>query len=162
MKPPHATWKTVVFTFVVATAFYFLAFAWLKQKQTGKGPWQATFGTNTAGVPQIVIFEPELGISNVLVQFAGEQLVPTNTTGEVRFAKPKTPTPFCEVVYDDLMFQPGIVTLDCFGHLVEMAPRALGLNGAGVGWTNGAVHTLLPTNKMPADVRKKLKGGYKR
>ena len=162
MKAPFATWKTVVATFVVATVFYVLAYGWMRQRQTGKGPWQATFSTNATGLPQLVISEPQLGISNVTVQFPGERLAATNGTGHVSFAKPQMPVPFCEVIYDDLMFQPGIVTLDCFGHLVEMAPRTLGLNGVGLGWTNGAVHTLSPTNKMTAEARKKLKGGYRR
>ena len=161
MKRPSTTWKTVVATFLLAVVFYVLAWSWMKQRQTGKGPWQVDFSTNSAGVPQLTIAEPQLGISNVAVQFAGEHLASTNGTGAVSFAKPKMPVPFCEVIYDDLMFQPGVVTLDCFGHLVEMAPRALGLNGAGVPWTNGTTHVLSSTNKMPAEVRKKLKGGYR-
>jgi hypothetical protein len=161
MKRPFATWKTVAATFVLAVIFYALAWSWMKQRQTGKGPWQVDFATNSAGLPQLTIAEPQLGISNVTVQFAGEQLAPTNGTGAVSFAKPRMRVPFCQVIYDDLMFQPGVVTLDCFGHVVEMAPRALGLNGAGQPWTNGAMHVLSPTNKMPEEARKKLKGGYR-
>jgi hypothetical protein len=113
------------------------------------------------GVPQIVIAQPALGISNVTVQFSGEQLAVTNGTGVVAFAKPRQLTPFGRVVYDDLMFQPGDVAVDCFGHLVEMVPSALGLNGVRLGWTNDAVYSLNATNKLSAETRRKFKGGYR-
>ena len=161
MNSRGVSWKSVVLTFVVALVFYFSAYAWLSKRQTGKGPWQVAFTTNHAGIPQLTIAQPALGISNVIVQFVAEQLAPGQTTGTVAFSKPQRMTPFGRVAYDDLMFQPGVVALDCFGHLVEMAPVALGLNGAAVGWTN-AVYTLVPTNKLSEEARKGLKGGYRR
>src|SRR5258706_7171523 len=118
MKSRAPTWKTVVLTFVIALVFYLAAYSWLHQRQTGKGPWQVNFTTNSAGVPQIIIAQPTLGISNVTVQFSSEQLAATNGMGVVAFAKPRQLTPFGRVVYDDLMFQPGDVAVDCFGHVV--------------------------------------------
>lgn len=162
MKSNLATWKSVVLTFVVAVIFYALAYAFMSKRQSGKGPWQVAFTTNSAGVPQVTIGQAALGISNVVVQFADERLAPANGTGTVAFASPRQPTPFGFLAYDDLMFQPGAVALDCFGHLVEMVPAALGLNGVRYGWTNDAVYALAPTNKLPAEARKKLKGGYRR
>jgi hypothetical protein len=160
MKSRSVTWKSIVLTFVAAVIFYVLAYWWMNKQQTGKGPWQANFTTNSMGVPQLVIAQPTLGISNVTVQFAGEQLASSNGTGIVNFAKPKQSTPFGRVAYDDLMFQPGDVALDCFGHIVEMVPAALGLNGIRFGWTN-AVYSLQSTNKLSVEARKKLKGGYR-
>ena len=162
MKPHAVTWKSVLLTFVLAAAFYVLAYSWMSRRQTGKGPWLANFTTNSAGTPELIIAQPALGISNITVQFVGEQLAPTNHTAAVDFAKPRQRTPFGYVAYDDLMFQPGVVALDCFGHVVEMLPTALGLNGRRLGWSNDAVYPLAATNKLSADARKKLKGGYKR
>jgi hypothetical protein len=162
MKSRAPTWKSVTLTFVLATVFYALAYSWISRRQTGKGPWMANFTTNSAGVPQLIIAQSRLEISNVTIQFSGEQLAPTNRTGVVSFAKPKQPTPFGYVAYDDLMFQPGAVALDCFGHVVEMLPSALGLNGVRFGWTNDLTYSLAPTDKLSADARKKFKGGYKR
>ena len=162
MKPGAVTWKSILFTFVLAIVFYALAYSWISRRQTGKGPWTVNFTTNASGVPQLVIDHSALRISNVTIQFAGEQLAPTNGTGTVAFAKPKQPTPFGRLVYDDLMFQPGVVALDCFGHVVEMLPTALGLNGNRLGWTNDILHSLAPTNKLSAEARKKFKGGYRR
>ena len=162
MKSRTLSLKSVVLTFVIATAFYIFAYTWLSGRQTGKGPWQVDFNTNAAGVPQLTIAQAALGLSNIVVQFPGEQLTPSNKVGTVAFAKPRAPTPFGEVVYDDLMFQPGDVALDCFGHIVEMVPRALGLNSVAHGWTNNTTFVLSPTNKLTAAARAKLKGGYRR
>ena len=162
MKSAIATWKSVAITFVLAAVFYVLAYSLINRRQVAKGPWQVNFVTNSAGVPQLIINQPALGISNVTVQFSGETLAPTNHTGSVAFATPRQSTPFGFVAYDDLMFQPGAVVVDCFGHLVEMLPSALGLNGERFNWTNGAAYSLSATNKLPAEARKKLKGGYRR
>jgi hypothetical protein len=162
MKSRAATWKSVVLTFVLAAIFYLLAYSWMHKKQTGRGPWKVIFATNSVGVPQLIIHQRALGLSNITVQFAGEKLAPTNAIGAVAFAKPKQPTPFGFVAYDDLMFQPGDVALDCFGHLVEMVPSALGLDGVRFEWTNNAFYSLVETNKLSAEARQKLKGGYRR
>jgi hypothetical protein len=162
MKSRAVTWKSVLLTFVLAVVFYALAYSWMTRRQTGKGPWQVNFTTNSTGTPQLIIGQPALGISNVTIQFIGEQLATTNRAGTVDFAKPRQPTPFGYVAYDDLMFQPGVVALDCFGHVVEMLPSALALNGNRLGWTNDILYSLAPTNKLSADARKKLKGGYRR
>jgi hypothetical protein len=162
MKSTVATWKSVVLTFVIAAIFYVLAYSFINRRQVVKGPWQVSFATNPAGVPQLIIGQPALGISNVTVQFTGEKLEPTNHTGAVAFTTPRQSTPFGSLVYDDLMFQPGAVALDCFGHLVEMLPSALGLNGQRFEWTNNAVYPLVSTDKLPAEARRKLKGGYRR
>jgi hypothetical protein len=162
MKSRTLSWKSVVLTFVIAVAFYIVAYTWLSRRQTGKGPWQVNFTTNSAGIPQLTIAQAALGLSNIVVQFPGEQLTPSNRVGTVAFAKPRMPTPFGVVVYDDLMFQPGVVALDCFGHIVEMVPRALGVNSVAYGWTNHTTYVLSPTNKLSVATRAKLKGGYRR
>lgn len=159
MKSSGVTWKSVSFTFVVALIFYVLAWSWMSRRQTGQGPWQVAFGTNAAGVPQITVQQNALGISNVTVRFADES-VGTNVSGTVAFTKPQLRVPFGRVAYDDLMFQPGSVALDCFGHLIELLPRDLGLNGQPTPWRSGEEYTLWPTNKISEEARKKLKGGY--
>ncbi len=162
MKSHALSWKSFVLTFVIAAAFYVVAYNWLSRRQTGQGPWQVNFNTNAAGVPQLTIAQSVLGLSNIVIQFPGEHLTASNRVGTVAFAKPRAPTPFGEVVYDDLMFQPGVVALDCFGHIVEMVPRVLGLNSATNSWTNNTTYVLSPTNKLSDAARARLKGGYRR
>lgn len=160
MKSSGVTWKSVSVTFVVALIFYLLAWSWLSRRQTGQGPWQVAFGTNAAGVAQITVQQNALGLSNVTVRFAGES-IGTNLPGAVAFTKPQLRVPFGRVAYDDLMFQPGSVALDCFGHIIELLPRNLGLNGQAKPWRSGEEYTLWPTNKLSEGARKKLKGGYR-
>src|ERR1041385_8441213 len=107
MKSRAPTLKAVAVTFVIALLFYLAAYSWLHKRQTGKGPWQVNFTTNSTGVLQLIIAQPALGISNVTIIFAGEQLASTNGIGTVAFARPRETTPFGRVAYDDLMFQPG-------------------------------------------------------
>ena len=160
MNSSGVTWKSAALTFAVALIFYLLAWSWMTRWQTGQGPWQAAFGTNAAGVPQLIIRQDALGLSNITVRFAGES-VGTNAVGPVAFLKPKLPVPFGRVAYDDLMSQPGSVALDCFGHLIELLPSKLGLNGEAKPWRSGDEFTLWPTNKLSEEARKKFKGGYK-
>jgi hypothetical protein len=161
MKSRSATWKSITLTFILAVIFYALAWSWMSKRQTGKGPWEVNFSTNMAGVPQLVIAQPALGFSNIIVRFEGETLAATNATGVVAFHNPRMRTPFGRVIYDDLMFQPGSVAVDCFGHVVEMIPRALILNSVSNAWRNDAVYSLFMTNKLPPEVRQKWKGGYR-
>ena len=161
MKSGRISLRSVAFTFVLAVLFYAAAYSWLSRRQTAKGPWEVTFTNDVAGAPEIIVAQPRLGISNVRVRFAGEKLS-GNVTELVRFSRPRTPVPFGEVIYDDLMFLPGTVTLDVLGHEVELLPRVLVLNGQPVTWRSDTTHTLWPTNKLPAAVRAQRKGGYRK
>ena len=162
MKPPAANWKSITTTFVVAVIFYFLAYGWMSRWQTGRGPWQVEFTTNQTGVAQIVIAQPALGLSNITLRFEGETLAPTNHPGIVLFSKPRQATPFGELIYDDLMRQPGVITLDMFGHEVELIPKHLILNRQPVSWTNNIVISLAATNKIPPGTPRPAKGGYRK
>ena len=162
MKSSPIPLKSIAVTFVLALVFYVIAYSWLSKRQTGKGPWQVTFTKDLGGTPEIVVNQPALGISNVTVRFQEEKLAPTNSVGTVAFTKPNLPVPFGALLFDDLMFLPGTITLDLFGHEVELLRRVLVLNRREVTWQSDAVYSLAPTNKLPAEVRAKTKGGYKR
>jgi hypothetical protein len=160
-KSARPTFLSITITFVAALVFYFIAYSWLNRKQTASGPWQVQFTTNAAGIPELVIQQTNRGIANVHVRFAGETLSPRQQVGLVEFRKPQTPTPFGAVIYDDLMFLPGTVTLDCFGHEVELLPRTLVLNRKPVAWVSNTTNELTTAMKLSPEERKKVKGGYK-
>jgi hypothetical protein len=160
-NPARPSVRSIAITFVVALLFYVLAYGWLTRRQTTRGPWEVAFTTNAAGFAQLAITQPALGISNIHVTLSGERPDATNTLGTVRFENPKMPVPFGRMIFDDLMFLPGTVTLDVFGHEVELLPRTLVLNRKAVGWTNGAAHVLEAAMKLPPEVRAKTKGGYR-
>ncbi len=156
------TFLSITITFVAALVFYLIAYSWLTRKQTASGPWQVLFTNDAAGVPELVIQQTNRGISNLHVRFVDEQLSPTQRTGFVEFRKPQTPTPFGQLIYDDLMFLPGTVTLDCFGHEVELLPRTLVLNRKPIAWASTTTNELKPAMKLSPEQRKKIKGGYRK
>lgn len=162
MKSARVTFLSIALTFVAATIFYFAAYTWLTRKQTGKGPWEVTFTNDVAGVPELIIRQANLGVSNVHVRLLGEKLSKTQQTATVEFLKPQQAVPFGQLLYDDLMFLPGTVTLDVFGHEVELLPRVLVLNRKPVPWASNSTNDLAPSAKLPAEARKQIKGGYKR
>ena len=93
------------------------------------------FTTNVVSEPVLRIGQAGLGISNRVIVFADERapegfVAETKHFGQV--APPGTSVPFGRWVYHDLMYLPGVVTLELFlednatkRHEVELMPRAL-------------------------------------
>jgi hypothetical protein len=75
--------------------------------------------------------------------------------GEIAFQKPETvvftgpgdTAPFGEIIFFDTTYLPGTVTLDFFGHEVEIMGRTLILNFKEHPWQSGEVITLKPESK---------------
>lgn len=161
MKPRGLTVKSIALTFVLALVFYFIAYSWLSQRQVRKGPWQVVFTSDPTGVPVIVITQPNLGLSNVTLRFPEEKIPATSSTSLVLFDTPQKPVPFGTLLYDDLMFLPGIVTFDLFGHEIELQLHDVVLNRSKHPWQSGETISLWATNKLPASARiPKKKMGY--
>jgi hypothetical protein len=55
------------------------------------------------------------------------------------------------------MFLPGTVTLDCFGHEVELLPRVLVLNRRQVPWKSHTTNELDASAKLPPEARQPAK-----
>jgi hypothetical protein len=138
----------ILITFAVVLLFYATAFTWLQHRQTRKGPWEATFVTDPAGNPSITIYQPKLNIAEVKLVFRGEKADQTNLSQTVRFDRVDAVVPFGEVIFHDLMFLPGTVTMDLFGHEVELLPRTLIVNKKEVPWKSNTAIELSPTNKL--------------
>lgn len=143
------TLKSVLITFIVTVVFYLCAYNGLQYLQTRRGPWEATFATDDAGHPAITLDQPKLNISSVELLFLGETVDRTNLSERVFFDKPRKPAPFGTVIYDDLMFLPGVVTLDVFGHEIEFLPRTLIINKKEYPWNSDTTIELSASNKPP-------------
>jgi hypothetical protein len=133
----------------IAVALYVVCWLVDAHLRTRRGPWEVTFTRESDGEPAIVIAEPRLGISGVRIVFAGESVAATNATATVRFDRPRPELPFGRVLYDDLMYQPGAVTFDLFGHEIELLPTRLGVNRSARAWNSGEVLRLQPAEKPP-------------
>ena len=132
------TTRSVLITFIVTLLLYLCAYNSLQYLQTRKGPWEVTFAADDEGNPSITIYQPKLNISSVEILFPGERVARSNLSERVAFDKPRQPTPFGTVIYDDLMFQPGVVTMDLFGHEIELLPRTLIINKIQTSGTSSA------------------------
>jgi hypothetical protein len=140
--------KSIVLLFPVVLVAYLLVFYGLEHLRHRKGPWDAEFRVNAKGVPTVTVAQPDAGLKNVSLVYHGETT--TNEPGRISFDRVKQPSPVGRVIYEDLTFFPGVVTLDLFGHEVELLPRTLIANKKGIPWKSGAVIDFWPTNK-PAE-----------
>lgn len=110
---------------LIATGFYFACFYGCEHLRVRKGPWQVAFSADASAHPQIVINQPALGIRNVAITFADQTLPASWTTQAVAFDSPTNEAPFGRVVFRDTTFLPGTITLELFGHEIELLPRVL-------------------------------------
>src|SRR5690348_6116064 len=116
MQPEHPprsenTLKLFLTAFVIAVFAYVTFFSCDAFLRTRKGPWLVTFESDPGGTPTIIINEPRVGVTNVKIIFAGEKLVNPLAATNVALNAPRKPVPFGKVIFDDLMYQPGNVTL---------------------------------------------------
>jgi hypothetical protein len=139
--------KHFILPFLIALALYVAAYSWIEHRRNRTGPWEVTFTNSLAG-PQLVINQHKLGLTNVQIIFAGEVIAETNT-GQRSFRRPtEVPSdlPFGKCVFMDLTFLPGTVTIDAFGHEIELLPRVLVVDRKEHEWRSGEVFRL---DKIP-------------
>jgi hypothetical protein len=127
--------RPLALLFAGVLAFYFLSFLLIEHLRVRKGPWQVTFGVDPEGVPAIQVLQPVLGISNVTLLFPDQGPFQFDPPQTIQFDGPsKTNLPFGQVVFLDPTFLPGTVTLDLFGHEIELIPRALVVDKKEIPW----------------------------
>jgi hypothetical protein len=142
--------KHAAIAFVCALVGYIGFYSCDSHLRSRKGPWVVDFAS-TNGEPLLVINQPALGIQNVRVWLQGEKATNAPGVGSVvRFEHPqRLGTPYGRVRFHDLTYLPGTVTLDLYGHEIELLPRTLFINTKEVPWQNDALFVLTPTNKIP-------------
>ena len=145
-------WRGLLKLFVLTLVLYICGFYGLEHIRDRKGPWIVTFDAS-ASKPTMTIDQMALGINSFKIIFEN---VNTNglTSGKVRFDDPilnaqpmdKTPessqelkqrafsVPFGECIYQDLMFLPGVVTMNLLGHEIELMPRTLVIDKKQIPW----------------------------
>lgn len=125
------------------------------------GAWELTFAV-TNGTPALIIEHPLWLKQPVTVLFPGEQPERNDLPITAVFNVPITNRmAFGPVLHVDTSTLPGVVTLDCFGHAVEIFPRALSLDFKEYPWVSGTNITLTAATKPPAERLKPRDQGYK-
>ncbi len=131
---------------LLITVLLYAAGFWLDQHlRNRRGPWAVEFARARDGAPLLVIRQDQLDIHNVQIRFRGENAPEKATT--VRFDAPDRPVPWGRVKYEDLTYLPGVVTLEVFGHEIELLPRTLYVNRHAVGWNSGTNITLTASER---------------
>src|ERR1051325_9498745 len=107
------------------------------------------FPQNSFGhrVPQEKESPPKLNISSVEILFPGERDARTNFVERVTFDQPRRPIPFGKIIYEDLTALPGVITLELFGHYLEVFPRAFVIDRKEYPWKSESTVELSMTNK---------------
>lgn len=143
--------KLVLIPLVMAVVIYFVGYWGIEHQRQKNDPWKVSFTTSSNNHPAIVINQKSLGVSNVTVVLSGEPLAEDFQQSDLVFdqaANTPFPVPHGQVIFQDLTFLPGTVTLDLRGHGIELLPRVIILNTNEVPWDSGAVYHLQPEEKL--------------
>ena len=149
-----------LFVAFVATLFgYVTLYGGCELARRRGGAWNLTYALSSNGVPELRIEHPKiLGPLPVTVSFPGEKPERTDLPLTAVFSVPITNAmPFGAVIFVDNTVLPGTVTVNCFGHVVEMIPRTLFVDMTEVGWVPGT-NIVLGASSKPDPERLKTKG----
>ncbi len=124
--------------FIAVLAFYTFAWRGMEHLRTRNGPWVVRFTSLTNDTATVTINNHKLGITNALLRFTGTG-VPAGTSEEITFDKVTVKPPFGKFFYQDLTFLPGVITMDLFGHQVELRPRNLAVGTNQIAWKQDLV-----------------------
>jgi hypothetical protein len=146
MKSDRAI-KHLILAFVLAVGCYALFYNRIENRRTRKGPWEVSFSNSAMGAPTLVINQPKLAIRNVHITFPDQPAAPSNSLATVAFEQPKPvpfDVPFGKCIFMDTTFLPGTVTLEVFGHEIELLPRVLVIDRQERPWLSDSTIILHP------------------
>jgi hypothetical protein len=140
--------RHLVIPFVIAVVFYMISYSWIEHRRTRKGPWEVTFTNDVSGAPALVINQPSLAVTNLQITFPGET-ARTNTSLSFRIPQ-QVPwdLPYGKCVFMDTTFLPGTITIDLFGHEIELIPRVLTIDHKEIPWTSNKIIPVAETNAV--------------
>ncbi len=136
--------------FAACVVLYVAGFATVQWWRNRRGPWEVKFRVEPQGTPTVEITQHRLGIAGVTLRFTATNLPPNPSGTLVRFDGPaqRDKLPFGRVEFLDTTFLPGTVTMDLFGHQVELLPRVLTVDKVERAWRNA--QTIELANPQPA------------
>jgi len=129
--------KHFVFAFLIALVLYAVAYSYIENRRTRKGPWRVIFTIVTDGQSTLTINQPWLNLSNVVVTFPGANPAPAPTNETIDFRVPKDvpfDVPFGTCIFEDTTFLPGTIVFKMFGHKIQLIPRVLTVDGKEYPW----------------------------
>lgn len=157
--------KLVLIPLAMAVGIYVVGYWFIEGSRYRKGPWEVTFETTAANEPSVVINQPHHRVKDVRILLSGDSVETGFAATNILFDTPRDvpfDAPHGRVIFLDLTFLPGTVTLDFRGHSVELLPRTLKLNGNEHPWKSGEVIRLDPADKTHPHTPAELKARQRR
>ena len=123
--------------FLILASIYGLLFLLDSRIRKRKGPWSVKFEKLSGNELVLTIDHPALGVRTNVLRFYGQALTQyTNLSNTITFTTPDQKLPFGELVFTDLTFLPGVVTMQIEGHEIELLPRTLLINRKETPWNS--------------------------
>ncbi len=141
------TLKHFILAFLLAVICYAFFYHSIEHRRTRKGPWEISFTNDFNGNPALVINEPKLAITNAQIAFTDRRVPASFTPSTMLFSEPRPvpfEVPFGKCVFMDTTFLPGTVSLQLFGHEIELVPRVLVIDRQEHPWLSESTITLHP------------------
>ena len=131
--------KKVFGLFLLTLFAYVTVFGACQAYRRRNGAWTITFDRSQDGTPVLRIEQPKLlAAGAVSLSFPGETVTRNDLPITAVFNYPITNAmPFGPVIFVDTSQLPGDVTLNVFGHAVEIFPRTLRLDLREISWSPG-------------------------
>jgi hypothetical protein len=146
--------KRLALAFAIALVGYFVAYTGIEHRRVVRGPWQVTFTNDLASAPTLVVNQPRLGITNVLIVFPDEPALPANAISTLTFGRAREvpyAVPLGRCIFLDTTFLPGTVVFEIFGHEIQLIPRVLTIDKREQPWRSDATVTVArSTNAISA------------
>jgi hypothetical protein len=134
--------------FGIAVLIYVVFYTWIEHRRTRKGPWEVTFTNSVSGAATLVINQPALAVTNLQITFPGET---ARTNASLSFSRPQEvpwDLPYGKCVFMDTTFLPGTITIDLFGHEIELIPRVLTIDHQEMPWVSDKTILVAETNAV--------------
>jgi hypothetical protein len=131
---------------LVTLVGYVIVFSWVENNRRKDGPWEITFA-KTNNSPVLLINHAKSGLTNIAIVFS-DAVVPTNLPQTVSFPHGRVAPfdlPFGKCIFLDSLYLPGSVTVQAFGHEIQLLPRTLIIDRVERAWSPG--EKILLTNR---------------
>ena len=154
--------KTLAGLFAAVLVLYLVVFQGIEYWRGKNGPWIVEFDTNHTGHPFLLLEHAKMDLHDLRLVFPEESTLATNLPARLTFDRPRQHLPFGRRLHEDLVKLPGVISLEVFGHAVELAPRRLAINGRALPWRSDQTIELWATNKavQPLPPAESLQDAY--
>jgi hypothetical protein len=133
--------KQVIGLFAIVLVVYIVTYSIIEHRRTRHGPWQIAFTNDLTGAPALLINQPKLAITNVLISFTEELWNGSSAALNFAFTQPRAvpfDLPYGRCIFIDTTSLPGTLAVEMFGHEIQLIPRVLTIDKKEQPWRSGS------------------------